>query len=168
LEHLLFVGYLVLFAWFVTKTKFFLDSGLSKPQLIILFLLKVIAGVFYGWVGVYYGGLAQMLDTWGYHYHGLIEYRLLLDNPREYFTNLFHNPYENGFENFFGSSDSYWNDLKGNVIIKFVSIFHIFSFGNYYINVIFYSYISLFGPIAFYRVMTDLFPGRKLIILLAS
>src|SRR5215472_11595865 len=50
LEYLLFVGYLVLFAWLVTKTKFFNRSGLSKAQLVIIFLLKVMAGILYGWV----------------------------------------------------------------------------------------------------------------------
>lgn len=168
MEHLLFVGYLVFFAWLVTKTGFFVAAGLSKSQLVILFLLKVIAGIFYGWMGVYYGGLAQMVDTWAFHYHGLTEYQILHDNPGEYFTNLFHNPYEDGYQNFFSSSDSYWNDLKANIFVKLISIFHIFSFGHYYVNVIFYAYITLFGPIAFYRVMTDIFPGKKMIVLLAT
>ena len=161
MEYLLFVGYLVLFAWLVTKTRFFTASGLSKPQLVIIFLLKVIVGIFYGWIGLYYGGLAKMSDTWFYHHNGIIEYQLLGNDPKEYFTNLFHNPYETGIQNFFGSTDSYWNDLKANFFIKVLSIFDIFSFGHYYINVIFYSFISLFGPMAIYRVMTDIFPEEK-------
>jgi hypothetical protein len=167
LEHLLFVLYLVFFAWLVTKTGFFLASGLSKSQLIILFFLKVIAGIFYGWVGIYYGGLAQMIDTWAYHSYALDEYKLLGSNPHEYLTNLFHNPYENGLSNFFGSSNSYWNDLKTNIFIKTLSVFDIFSFGHYYVNVIFYSYLTFFGPIALYRVMHDAFPGRKIVVLLS-
>jgi hypothetical protein len=168
LEYLLFVVYLIFFAWLVTKTKFFLATGLSKSQLVIIFLLKVIAGIFYGWVGLYYGDLAQMFDTWSYHHNGIVEYRLLGTNPGEYFTNLFHNPYENGLENFFGSNDSYWNDLKGNFFIKILSVLDIFSFGHYYINVIFYSFLTLFGPAAVFRVMTDAFPGRRIPILLAT
>ena len=112
MEYLLFVVYLVLFAWLVTQTRFFVRSGLSKPQLIIIFLLKVIAGIFYGWVGIYHGGLARMVDTWIYHREALAEYHLLTIEPREYLTNLFHNPYPEGMSNFFGSSASYWNDLK--------------------------------------------------------
>jgi hypothetical protein len=168
LEYILFAGYLIFFAWLVTKIKFFTASGLSKPQLVILFLLKVIAGIFYGWMGLYYGDLAQMLDTWSYHHNGIVEYQLLGTNPGEYFTNLFHNPYQDGIQNFFGSSDSYWNDLKGNVFIKVLSIFDIFSFGHYYVNVIFYSLITMYGPMAVYRVMNDVFPGRKMAILAAT
>ncbi len=168
MEYLLFVGYLVLFAWLVTKVKFFTRSGLSQSQLIILFLLKGMAGIFYGWIGIYYGGLAQMWDTWGFHAGSIQEYNLLFQNPHEYFTNLFNNPYEGGVSKFFGATDSYWNDLKGNVLIKILSVFNILSFGNYFVNVIFYSFFTLFGPIACYRVMKDVFPGKKLAVLLAT
>ncbi len=166
--YLLFVGYLILFAWLVTRIRFFKRSGLSNPQLVILFLLKVMAGIFYGWIGRYYGGLAQMSDTWGFHAHSILEYNLLQTNPIEYFTNLFHNPYEGGFEKFFNANDSYWNDLKGNAFIKLLSIFNIFSFGHYYVNVIFYAFVSLFGPVAIYRVMKDAFPSRKIAVILAT
>jgi hypothetical protein len=168
LEYLLFVVFLVFFAWLTTKVKFFTLSGLSKPQLIIIFLLKVMAGIFYGWIGIYYGGLAQMQDTWGLHTNGIQEYHLLFNNPHEYFTNLFRDPYNTGISKFLESNDSYWNDLKGNLFIKILSIFNILSFGYYYVNVIFYSFITLFGAIAIYRVMIDVFPGKKLVILLAT
>ncbi len=168
MEYLLFVLYLVLFSWLVTKVKFFTKTGLSNAQLIILFLLKIMAGIFYGWIGTYYGGLAQMYDTWVYHNQGITEYNLLFSNPQQYFTNIFHNPYENGVKDFLGSSGSYWNDLKGNMFIKVMSLFNILSFGNYYVNVIIYSFITLLGPIAIYRVMMDVFPDRKNVLLLFS
>ncbi len=126
------------------------------------------AGIFYGWIGIYYGGLAQMQDTWAYHFESIQEYHLLFNNPHDYFTNLFIDPYNTGVSGFFAGSDSYWNDLKGSVFIKVLSVFNILSFGHYYINIIFYSFITLYGPLAIYRVMTDVFPGKKLTILLAS
>ena len=168
MEYLLFVFYLVLFAWLVTRVKFFTRSGLTNSQLVILFLLKVMAGIFYGWMGIYYGNLAQMVDTWAYHHFGIAEYELLRTHPQFYLTNLFIDPYPDGVGNFFGSSDSYWNDLKGNIFVKLLSIFDILSFGHYYVNIIFFSFISLFGPIAVYRVMKDLFPGKKQALLLAA
>jgi len=165
---LLFVAYLVFFAWLVTRVGFFKRSGLTHSQLIIIFLLKVMAGIFYGWIGLYYGNMAQMVDTWSFHYSSLQEYQLLKTNPAEFFTNLFHDPYENGITKFFETTDSYWSDLKGNFLIKILSLLNIFSFGHYYINVIFISFISMFGPIAIYRVMTDVFPEKKLQVLLAT
>lgn len=167
MEYFLFAGYLVLFAWLVTKTKFFNRSGLSNPQLIIIFLLKVMAGIFYGWVGIYYGNHAQMVDTWSFHYNSLRETQLLYNNPHEYLVNLFRDPYDSGVSKFLESSYSYWNDLKSNFFIKILSIFNIFSFGNYYTNVIFYSFITMFGPVALYRVMNDVYQGKKIQVLIA-
>ncbi len=166
MEYFLFIIYLLIFSWLITRIRFFTGAGLSKSQLVILFLLKVIAGIFYGWMGLYYGGTAQMLDTWAYHQEGIVEFHLLTSNPQEYLTNLFHNPYPGGIMNFFGSSDSYWNDLKSNIFIKLLSVFDIFSFGHYYVNVIFYCFVCLFGPIALFRVMNDAFPGRRTLLLI--
>jgi hypothetical protein len=165
---LLFAGFLVLFAWLVTQIKFFTKSGLTPAQLIIIFLLKVMAGIFYGWIGVYYGELAQMVDTWAYHYESLKSYEILLKDPSNFFPSLFHNPYEQGFTRFLSSNDSWWNDLKGNFLLMILSFFNLFSFGHYYINVIFYSFLSFFGPVAIYRVMRDVFPAQRLAVLIAS
>ncbi len=166
MEYLLFVTYLVIFSWFVTRTRFFNRSGLNKDQLVILFLAKVMAGIFYGWVGIYYGSYAKMVDTWAYHYNSLDELKLLASNPHEYFTNLFHfSQPSTRMDAFLGSDNSYWNDLKTLVLIKMLSIFDIFSLGNYYVNVIFYSYITMFGPIALYRVFKNVFPEKKLLVL---
>lgn len=126
------------------------------------------AGIFYGWIGLYYGGLAQMQDTWSFHTASIQESHLLYSRPGEYFTNLFIDPYDSGVSKFFDSNDSYWNDLKGNMLIKILSVFNIFSFANYYVNVIFYSFITLFGAIGIYRVMADVFPGKKITILLST
>ncbi|HEU4575428.1 MAG TPA: hypothetical protein VFS36_10540 [Chitinophagaceae bacterium] len=148
--------------------KFFTRTGLTHPQLIIIFLLKVMAGILYGWIGIYYGNLAQMVDTWSFHYSSLQEYRLLHTDPYSYFTNLFHDPYPNGYLKFLSSDNSYWNDLKANAFVKLLSVFNIFSFGFYYVNIIFYSFLSLYGPVAVYRVMIAEFPERKIPVLAAT
>jgi hypothetical protein len=168
LEHFLFAGYLVLFAWLVTKVKFFTESGLTPAQLIIFFLLKVMAGIFYGWIGVYYGELAKMVDTWAYHYESLKEYQLLLHNPSEFFGGLFTTSHESGYSGFLSTKNSWWNDLKANSFLKILAFFNVLSFGNYYVNVIFYSFISLFGPVAVYRIMKEVFPSKKITVLLAT
>lgn len=163
---MLFAAYLVLFAWLVTKTSFLKKSGITAPQLIIIFLLKVIAGIFYGWIGVYYGQMAKMLDTWIYHYDSVQAYQILLKDPSAFFYELFHNGY-NSYGKFFSSHDSWWNDLDGNAFTMLLSLFNLLSFGSYYINVIFYSFLTLFGPVAVYRVMKDVFPGKEMVLLAA-
>ena len=126
------------------------------------------AGIVYGWIGVYYGQMAQMVDTWAYHYESIQEYHLLLSDPAEFVASLFRSNYEGGYTNFLHSHNSWWNDLKANFLIKIMAIWNVFSFAHYYINLIFYSFITLFGPIAIYRVMKDVFPRRKISVLIAT
>jgi hypothetical protein len=167
-EHLLFAAYLILFAWLVTKTKFFTASGLTTPQLVIIFLLKVMVGILYGWIGVYYGELAQMVDTWAYHYESKQEYQLLISDPQSFFSSIFRNTYNDGYTKFLSVENSWWNDLKGTFFVKLLAFFNILSFENYYVNVIFYSFISMFGLMALYRIMKDVFPDKKLPVLLST
>ena len=168
LEHLIFAAYLIFFAWLVTKIRFFTESGLSRPQVVILFLLKVMAGILYGWIGVYYGEMAQMVDTWAFHFESVNEYHQLLSSPGQFFSSIFHNTYQEGYTKFLASENSWWNDLKGTIFVKLLAIFNLASFGNYYINVIFYSFLTLFGPMAVYRVMQDAFPGNRLAVALVT
>lgn len=168
LEHLLFAGYLVLFAWFVTKVKFFTNSGLTASQLVIIFLLKVMAGIFYGWIGIYYGNMAQMVDTWVFHHDSLIEYKVLLQDPQHFFTSVFHSPYATGYGGFFNTNNSWWNDLHGTILVKILALFHFFSLGNYYVNVIFFTFFTLFGPVALYRIMKDVYPHNHIAVLLTT
>ena len=125
-------------------------------------------GILYGWIGIYYGQFAYMFDTWGFHYAGQEETKLLFSHPAEYFNNFFYSGYENKYGGFLNAENSWWNDLKGNMFIKFLSVLNILSFGNYYINVIFYSFITIIGPISLCRVMNDVFPGKKLQVILAT
>lgn len=164
----MFTAYLIFFAWLVTKVKFFTHSGFTNSQLVIIFLLKVMAGIFYGWIGIYYGQMAKMIDTWAYHVESLQEYKILISHPVDFFTSLFRNSYEGGYTNFLTSHNSWWNDVKANFFIKVLAVFDLFSFGNYYINVIFYSFLSLFGPVGIYRVMKDIFPNKKTALLIAT
>jgi len=125
-------------------------------MIVILFLLRVAAGVLNGYVNLYY---YPGTDTAFFHREGLIEYHLLFNDPKEYFTNIF--SYKEVNHGLFDITDSFWNNLRGNLVIKLLSVFNIFSFGNFFINVIFYNFLIFFGCIALYRVFINLFPTKK-------
>lgn len=153
MEQVLFAGYLIFFSWLVTRVGFFRNTGLRPSVLVLLFLLKVLSGIIYGWIGIYYGDLANMVDSWGYHAESLYRCEELKQDPLQFFGSLFQTDYSEGYSNFFSSKGSWWNDVKGNSLIKLFSVFNLFSDGNYYTNVIFYAFITLWGPVAFYHVI---------------
>ncbi|MEJ8844690.1 hypothetical protein WG954_20010 [Lacibacter sp. H375] len=164
MTYLLFAVYLVLFSWLITRVKFIQHSGLTNYWLIGLFVLKVAAGVAYGWYYTTIPNYELSADTWKFFFDSKSDTALLFQDPVRYFTGIFDNPYNRDYRHIFSSVDSYWNDLKHTYMVKIVSLFNVFSGSRYYVNVIFYSFITFFGPIAFIRVMNDVFPDRKLLI----
>lgn len=162
MPYLLFIAYLVFFCWLITKIKFITDSGVSKKILIALFVLKVFAGVIYGYVYRQIPNHHIYADTWRFFYESKEETDLLFHEPGKYFTDIFHNPYEKGYLRLFSGHHSYWSDLKSNFMVKLISVFNIFSLKQYYVNVIFYAFITFFGPVALYRLFDKIFPGKKI------
>lgn len=151
------IPYLVLLCWLLPRMGFVKKAGLGTRLTIGLFLIKATAGFVLGWLSLRYTNS----DYWQLNGLGWDEYQLLLHNPREYFTNLFGSGYAHGYGGVLESTNSYWNDLKTNLVIKFISVCNIFSQGNYYINSLFFNLIGFLGHLAFYRVFIQLYPARK-------
>lgn len=134
-------------------------------MLVTVFLFKAIISIFYGWIGVYY----NQKDTWAFHKWGIEEKQLLLSDPVEFIVSLFRSGYtDDKYGKFLSVQNSWWNDLDANFFNKIIAVFNVFSFDNYYINIIFYTFLTLVGPIAIYRVMINVFPTKKQIILIAT
>ena len=159
MNYLLFTIYLFALSWLLLKIPFLKNSGIGNKTLIGLFLVKVAAGIAVGWISVHYYGSAN--DYWDFNRESWNEYQLLLHDPRAYLTNLFTSGYESGYGGVFSSHDSYWNDLRGNVVIKLLSLFNILSRGDYYINSLFFNFLVFFGHVLLYRLFIQLYPGKK-------
>lgn len=168
MTYLLFALYLIFFCWLVTRIRFFQNSGLNKQWLIGLFLIKVMAGIVYGLFYSQMNNYLSAADTWRFFNESKTETKLLLTEPLRYLGNIFENPYDKQYRHLFSPVNSYWKDLKELYMVKLVSVFNLFSGSRYYVNVIFYSFITFFGPIAFMRIMNDVFPGKKYIIAIGS
>lgn len=164
MTYLLFAVYLLFFCWLITKSRFLQLAGLNNRWLIGLFILKIAAGVAYGWFFTQIPNYEQSSDSWKFFFDSKRHTALLFNDPAKYFSTIIDNPYGREYRHLFSSVNSYWNDLKHTYMVKLVSLFNIFTGSRYYINVIFYSFLTFFGPIAFIRVMNDVFPGKAKLI----
>jgi hypothetical protein len=153
----LFIAYLFLCTWVLTKSGFIKRSGLSTKMVVVLFILKVGVGCLSGAIV----HQSMKADTWGFHRAALKEYLLFNQQPMAYCTNLFTTGYSYGHAGFLQTKNSYWNDLKDNLIVKFISVLHVFSGGRYYVNVILYNFLLFFGFVALYRVYKMVYPTSK-------
>ena len=164
MEYILFIVYLVIFCWLVTKVSFVKNCGLQKKYIVLLFAAKIFAGLAIGWISIHIYSTGN--DYWDVNREGWSEYQLLWSNPHEYFTNLFKSGYDQGYGGLFDSFQSFWNDLRNNIIIKLLSLCDIFSRGNYYINSLFFNFIGFLGHVALYRIFVQLFKRQQLAIVI--
>ncbi|HYK46970.1 MAG TPA: hypothetical protein VEV83_17455 [Parafilimonas sp.] len=161
---LIFVVYFVLVSFLITKIPFFKKSGLSTYWLIGLFSLKIAAGIAYG---LFYSQpqYAEGSDTWRFFEASRTETDWLLRDPLAFFKDLFFYGYkESG--SLFLANDSYWNDLKSNLVIKLMAAFNALTLKNYYADIIFFNFLFLFGPVALYRVAREKVNPHNIILVL--
>jgi hypothetical protein len=164
LQALLFIIYLLLFCWLITRIPFYKNTPVNRWVLIAIFLLKIFAGFVYAW---YYAQPQNIetADTWNYYHSSLTETNWLLRDPAAFVKDLFHHSY-NSSGNLFNNKTSYWNDLKSNSIIKLIAVINVFTGKSYYVNIIFFNFLYLFGPVALYRLATTYYPRQKILLFL--
>jgi hypothetical protein len=140
---------------------FLKKSGLRNSWLIALFITKIAAGCAYGW---FYSlpDKVQTSDTWNYFEYSKTETDWLFKDPVAFVKDLFAYDHDST-GNLFVAKNSYWNQLKSNVVIKILAIVNVFTFKNYYVNVIFFNFFFFFGCIAFYRLLTEKIEANPLV-----
>ncbi len=154
----LFILYFLGFGYLLTRIKFVAGTGLGSLTILLLFAIKVAAGLVLGYISIYlFNGLTDYQATNNY---GIQEYHSLVNTPQTFFTDLFQSNY-NGKGGFFGSGNSYWNDLRFNIIYKVLAIVNIFSRGNYFINSLFFNFVSFVCSFALYKVFIHIYPTKK-------
>ncbi len=134
------------------------NTGLSTKIILLLFSLKVGVGIIGGLVSHFL--MNDVSDMHFYTVQSLIEYDNLIHHPKIFFTDSLPSVYENGLGDFFGSSYSFWNDLRNNILIKTMGFLNIFSRGNYYINSLFFSVVGFFGHVALFRIFKHIYPKQ--------
>lgn len=148
MAYLLFFGYFVLLLWAIPHLPIIRKTGQPVLFLRAYWGAKVVAGVAYGYFHAQRGGG----DTWMYHSYGLEELSLLQTNPLGFVTSIINPGYVTGYGAFFGTSQSWWNDLDGNVFAKMLAISHLASGSNYYINSLFFNLFSFAGTLLLLKV----------------
>jgi hypothetical protein len=157
MSYFLILVYLAAFCWLMPRIGFVKKSGINSRVIVVLFLFKILAGFVLGWVSLHFSDS----DYWLLNNDGWAEYQLLLRDPAAWFTNLFNSSeYPKGYGGMLDSVQSFWNDLKYNIVVKLLSVFNIFSRGNYYINSILFNVLGFFGHVALYRVFIQVYRGR--------
>jgi hypothetical protein len=165
LGYLLFITYLVIICWLLTKINFVRNAGIGTRLIIGLFLIRVAASILYNFINIHYYN--EESDVTSFNRLALDEFQMLLHHPKEYFSSIFENPHNNHYSGFFDVADSYWNDLKNNIIIKMLSVSDLLSFGNIFINGLLFNFLTFFSSIYLYRVFIKIYPTKKTLLIIS-
>jgi hypothetical protein len=128
------------------------------PELIAIYAYKVLLGCLYGYIFLkFYKGD----DTWAYQKESLIEYQKLIHHPIEFLKDFLPHSGLSLSNNFWPGLQFYIMDLEYWMMLKLLAVFNIFSRGNYYINVLFFDFITVIGLLLLYKLLCSYFPGKK-------
>ncbi len=144
--------YFILFFVLLLRSRFIKSTQLKTHTLLAIYSIKIIAGCVYGYFHLH-SDAGLNTDTWKFHTQSLNETKLLLNHPYQFLASIFGNGYQDGGTGFFNTTNSYWNDLKHNLMIGFMSVCNVFTKGNYYLNIIIFNFVTFWGFIAFYKFM---------------
>jgi len=139
----LFIFYGIVGGYAITKLRFFRNSRIKPTILILLFALRVVTGCLHNMIAYRY--YPNHGDVWRFFNHSLV-------TRQELFTD-FHA---------FWADNSVWAYMAHNVIEWMLVIFNFLSFDNLYIDTLLFSFFTLAGAVALFRVFIRWFPGDLL------
>jgi len=153
---LLFILYAAILSFFLARSGFLLRSGLTRTALVSLFLLYTLAGCVHLLIALHYfprhGDIWQMFD-----YSVSLRQMLLHDYPAfaaEFF------PSDIPFSLSKARAGWTFDEMQGLIALHLLLNF--LSNDNIFINTMIFCFITIYGKVAFFRVLTARYAGREL------
>lgn len=162
-----FIAYTILFSWILQKMSFVKQAGIPSAYIIFFFLLKLAAGVAYGYIHFNAPDHVGITDTWKFFYQGREETAMILKDPSVIFRDIIPRDVPYDVDKVFSTQNSYWNDVKHELMVKLAAILNLFSGSNYYVNVVWYNFLTMAGPVFLYRMLKEQVHGSRLTYIIA-
>lgn len=146
------------FCWLIKRILKNRSVILSTNELIMVFGVKVLAGAAYGYIFLHFFGGD---DTWFFHHEGLYEKNLLLEHSAQFLSDF--NPVLPFQRNatFIAGVRNLLGDWEYNLLVKPQALFNILSGDNYYVNIVFFSFITFWGHYWFFELLVRVFPSQR-------
>lgn len=159
----LYILYLALFLWLISRLNFFTSTGIKRDNLWTFFSLKVAAGVGLTLVYTYYYTDQSKADIYRYFNDSKIISPLLWQHPKAWLsvmTGIGLNTPDNFqyiADTQYFSHPSQDTVTNNQLIIRIISICNYLSFSNIYINTLFFSFFSFVGLTGIYHALKKYF-----------
>jgi hypothetical protein len=139
--------------------------GIRPGMVLLLFAGKVLLGCLYGYIFLtYYGGD----DTWMFFRNSLAASQTLLHQPSVFFSDLLPARFFAASPDFLSGIQSWLEHLEPMLMEKWLASSNLLGQNNYYIDVLFFDFMTFWGPYLLYRLTTRYFPERQKTILVVA
>jgi hypothetical protein len=155
MDVILLLLYLFVFTWLVSKTPFFLRSGLSPKFLVVYFLAST--GIAIGHLWFAYHNFPGHGDMWSFFSEGVKLKNYLLKDFSLFLKEMRVDVYEQGAF----TSGSFLVRIQYQFLSFIYMLFNFLSFSNNYVNLVLFGYLLMFGKIGLYRTVKHIFPGNE-------
>ena len=166
-QSLLFIFYLILFIYIIKKLRFFQET-LTFSFLVFVLVLKIIGGAIVAYI---YSHYYENGDTFAYMHDSKVIYESLPSSPLIYLQFISGieidksslTPY---FEKLITYDRNPYNKLLIDTFItlRINAFLCLFSFGYYYVQMLFMCFISLVGTMALYKTVIKVSSCNKLLL----
>ena len=160
MQLFLFIFYFALTSYILYRLKLHRDTGISSAVLLLLFALKIGAGV----LNLYlHNNVFTNSDAAFYHWQSMEELKVAGQHPIAFLQEwLFNWGDISGRINFLQRENTpYWSNLGSLFHGKFMTLSNLLSFGHIYVNVIFYNVFFFIGQVFLYKTFFTLRPDKK-------
>lgn len=167
LFFLLFFLYTLLGAYLLIRIPFVRRSGLRPRTLLGLFGIKLGACIAYGWF--FHSGLKTTIpDTWSLFQDSLLSYQALIHHPIQFVhqSALYLSQFR--AVNPLGTRHSFLGQAGRKAMVLELTLFNLLSGGRYFIDCILFSWLTLLGTLAWFRLSRVYFPDIPTGILLIA
>ncbi|MEI6123126.1 MAG: hypothetical protein WCQ95_05795 [Bacteroidota bacterium] len=168
MELLLTLLYTLLFLFLIYKLPFFTLAGFSKRSLLLVYLLKVAAGLFMYALYTYYYTDRNTADIFKYFDDSKIMYDALWHHPVDYLkmmTGLGNDTPH--FDVYYKQMNNWYRVFESNLyndshtIIRFNALLRLFSFGYFNVHTVVMCFLSLTGLVALYKFFAAYLANKK-------
>jgi hypothetical protein len=163
--------YVALFIFIINKNAFFRLPGISTRTTILLFLLKIITGIF---LWNYFLTAYPITDSSAFFNDSKILYDLFFDNPSRFFQVFFGGGDDSAVLQPILAKMQIWNNTGGTflindsrTLIRLNALFRFFSFGQFHVHTVFMCMFSFTGLVYLYKLFYPYLQNLSFLLLCA-
>ncbi len=165
MEWIIVIVYVLILAFITYKYVAKRFPAFSRHFITALFLLKALAGIYYG---VWHKQKCGQCDTFLMFKAGNYIYEQGKENPGKYFLLTF-GP-NGGHPRYLDESDlaavEYWGNTASYTVVRFNALIRPFTFGYYAVHSLFMAFFSFLALLCLFRYLSSIYPERKKLFIL--